>query len=70
MTFYTAFPVAPGINFCSRLSDTLKESSTEKETENQALFPSPVRTLKLTVTSMFAANKPQKTSLKKVSSSV
>ena len=39
MTFYKAFPVAPGINFCSCLSDTLKASPTEKE--KQALFPSP-----------------------------
>ena len=41
MTFYKAFPVAPGINFCSCLSDTLKASPIEKEKEKQALFPSP-----------------------------
>lgn len=65
MTFYKAFPVAPGINFCSCFSDTLKASPREREKEKQALFPSPNKDSKPTVTSVYITNKPQKTSLKK-----
>ena len=56
--FYKAFPVAPGINFCSCFSDTLKASPREREKEKQALFPSPNKDSK-------TQSKPQKTSLKK-----
>lgn len=41
MTFYKAFPVAPGVNFCSCFSDKLKASPREREKEKQTLFPSP-----------------------------